>query len=166
MPPDLDIYVISGSRDRETIERFLASYVDRRTSEDRGDEELMMLPLSSCDSARSLSDYEWEPARSLTHIVERGLDYPRRGFCVYLTSLDASLSRAILSFTDDDRVIFGVSLDDEGAKPENFEKAKRLMHQMAREFAGQMGFIGVEEPPPLKHQEESHERWVHSWVAD
>jgi hypothetical protein len=45
MPPHLDIYVISPARNRETIERFLRPYVDRAASEDRGDEELMMLAL-------------------------------------------------------------------------------------------------------------------------
>jgi hypothetical protein len=43
MPPNLDIYVISHAQDRETIEHFLSAYVDRAASEDRGDEELMML---------------------------------------------------------------------------------------------------------------------------
>jgi hypothetical protein len=43
MPPNLDVYVVSRAQDRETIERFLSTYVDRGASEDRGDEELMML---------------------------------------------------------------------------------------------------------------------------
>ena len=42
MPPCLDVYVVAD-REREVIERFLDGYVDRTASEDRGDEELMLL---------------------------------------------------------------------------------------------------------------------------
>jgi hypothetical protein len=47
MPPNLDIYVISPGRNLEVIEDFLRAYVDRPASEDRENEELMMLALDS-----------------------------------------------------------------------------------------------------------------------
>ena len=150
MPPNLDIYVISPARNRETIERFLAAYVDRAASENRGDEELMMLALDWSGQPSTGDDWNWEPSKNLTHIVDRGLQFPRRAFSVSLKTLDASLAGAVLAFDVDNQVIFGVSMDDEGAKAENLERAKTVLHEMAQTLGATRGFIGVEEPPPLR----------------
>ena len=152
MPPSLDLYVISPERNRETIERFLAIYVDRVASENRGNEELMLVALGA--SGHPLSDddwdaYDWAPSKTLTHIVERGLQFPRRAFAVYLKPLDGSLAGAVLAFDLDNQVIFGLSIDDEGSKSENLGRAKALLHEMAEGFRATRGFIAVEEPPPL-----------------
>ncbi len=141
--------MISGSRDRETIERFIKMYVDRAASEDRGDEELSILPLGASEHPPDLHSCDWEPSKSLTHIVNRGLEHPRRAFCVYLKPLDRSLEWAILGFTTDDKVVFGISFDDEGAKVENLEKGKALLHEMATALEACEGFIGVEQGAPL-----------------
>jgi hypothetical protein len=162
MPPELDIYVISEARNFETINRFLDLYVDREASEDRGDEELMILPLDIQGDPSEVRDWDWEPAKSLTSIVERGLQYPRRAFTVYLKQQDASLERAILSFTPDDKVIFGVSIDDEGAKPENLERAKNLLHEMAERLHGHAGLIAVEQPPPWTENPSHPNLWIFS----
>jgi hypothetical protein len=165
MPPNLDVYAISSARDRETIERFLTMYVNRATSEDRGDEQLMILALEASGKSSNADDWDWEPSESLTHIIERGLQYPRRAFSVYLKAQDASLAGAILSFTTDDQVIFGVSLEDEGAKPENLERAKMLLHEMVKAFGGHRGFIGVETPPPSRGVSDAPKILVYSWEA-
>jgi hypothetical protein len=166
MPPLLDVYVVSNARNREMIERFLDHFVDRKGSEDRSDEELMLLPLGANVAPCRLQDWDWEPSKTLTWIVERALQHPRRAFTVYLKQLDPSLERAILSFSPDDKVIFGVSLEDEGAKPEVFEKAKSVAHQMACEFEGRTAFIGAEEPPPWPDDAKNFNRWVYSWAAE
>src|ERR1035438_5274323 len=124
-------------------------YVDRAASEDRGDEELSILPLGASEHPPDLHSWEWEPSKSLTHIVDRGLEYPRLALCVYLKPMDWSLEWAILGFTTDDRVIFGISFDDEGGKVENFERGKALLHEMARVLGACEGFIGVEQGAPL-----------------
>jgi hypothetical protein len=165
MPPDLDVYVISPARDRETIERFLNAYVDRAASEDRGDEELMMLALNSSGQQSSGDDWDWEPSKSLIHIIERGLQFPRRAFYVHLKAQDASLTGATLGFDADNQAIFGVSMDDECAKTENLERAKILLHEMAQALGGSHGFIGVEEPPPLRGTRHAPKMLVYSWIA-
>ena len=86
----------------------------------------------------------------MTHIVERGLQFPRRAFSVHLKTRDTTLAGAILAFDTDNQVIFGVSIDDEGAQTENLERAKILLREMAQALEGSHGFIGVEEPPPLR----------------
>lgn len=74
MPPDLDINVVSRARDRATLERFLENYVDRATRQDRGDEELMMLPLGASEEPVGSAFWDSEPAEDLNHIVKRGLE--------------------------------------------------------------------------------------------
>ena len=165
MPPNLDVYVISPARNRETIECFLNAYVDRAASEDRGSEDLMLVALDSSGQPSSGDDWDWEPSTSLTHIVERGLQLPRRAFSAYLKTLDASLAGAILAFDVDNQVIFGVSIDDEGAKAENLERAKVVLLDMAQAFGATHAFIAVEEPAPLRGRKESPPKiLVYSWL--
>jgi len=149
MSPDIDILVVSYARDRATIERFLQDYVDRAASHDRGDEELMMLPVGAREEPVGSNFWEWEPARNLNHIVQRGLDEPPRAFYVYLKTLDKSLSGATLGFTTDGRVIFGLSINEGGAKPENTARAILFVHKLAAAYGGERGWIGVEMLPPL-----------------
>ncbi len=148
MPPDLDIYGLTKHRDASTIDRFLDAYVDRVKSWDRGDEELMMEPLLLTSPLTGVDAYEWEPALTLSHIIERGLASPRRAFTVYLVPTRADLTRVILSFTADDQLVLGVSLDDEGAKPENERRAREIVVQLVEEYACHSALILVESPPP------------------
>lgn len=149
MPPALDIYVRCPRRDRETIERFLDTWVDRATSEDRGNEDLMLWPLGATRNPDTHDNWEWEPAQTLSHIVNRGLDKPARAFTVYLATIDPSLVGAMLTFTADDQVIFGLSIDDEDATEENLTTARSLMDRLATDFDADAGYIVCEEPPPL-----------------
>lgn len=156
MPPDLDIYVLVKNRDKETLERFIDAYVDRNASEDRGDEELMMLPLwlsnekitLEDEEGLSSDDYDWELAQTLTNILERGLHFPRRAFSVYLKPKEKHLSGATLSFTADNQLILGLSIDDEGALPENEKQARKILTKLMQQFNGKAGLIIVEWPPP------------------
>jgi hypothetical protein len=109
-----DVYVISPARNIEAIERFLDAYVDRTASEDRGDEELAMLALDPSGRPTSGDNSDWEPSKTLTRVIERGLQFTRSAFSVSLKSRDVSLAGAALAFDVDDQVIFGVSMDDEG----------------------------------------------------
>lgn len=153
MPPDLDIYVISESRDRDTLERFIATYVDGEANENCVDEELMMLPLDATDDPAEIVQWDWEPAITLTHILGRGLDRPRRAFTVYLKPKDNAMDRVILAFTADNQVVFGLSIDDADENPENINLAKQLLHTLAESFNGHLGVIASEAPPPLWEKE-------------
>jgi hypothetical protein len=148
MPPDLDIYGLTKHRDTTTIDRFLDTYVDRAKSWDRGDEALMIEPLLPTPPLTGLDAFEWEPALTLSHIIERGLALPRRAFTVYLIAKQADLTRVTLSFTADDQLILGLSIDDEGAKPENERRARELLVQLVEGYACHSGLILVEDPPP------------------
>jgi hypothetical protein len=159
----LDIYIASRARNLATVERFIDDYVDRTKSEYRGSEELMMIPLNATASPDRVEAWDWEPARTLTHIIKRGLDKPYRAFSVRLETRDPSLSSATLAFTTDDQLILGLSIDDEGAVPENASRAKLLLHKMAAAYAAERGWIGVEMPPPLRRNPDQSEIVIYDW---
>lgn len=145
----LDVYGLTATRDRPTIQAFLDTYVDQAASEDRGDEELLLRSRTHRDADTGLDDWDWEPAQSLAHIIERGLDYPRRAFNVYLISRRKDIDRVILGFTTDDMLVLGLSVEDEGATPESEEQhAKDLLDEMMAQFHCHMGTILLETPPP------------------
>ncbi len=58
------------------------------------------------------------------------------------------LTSVILGFTADDQLVLGLSIDDEGMRPENETKAKDLLHRLAEQYGCHLGLVTVEEPPP------------------
>lgn len=80
--------------------------------------------------------------------MQRGLDVPRRSFTLYLTAKHTELSRVVLGFTRDDKLVLGVSVDDEGELPEKLVIARRWLRSLASDFGCLFGAIFVEEPPP------------------
>jgi len=107
----------------------------------------MILPLQAMEEPGRLTDWDWEPARDQSRIIQCGLDKPPRAFTVCLKTRDRSPFDATLAFTTDGRMI--LSTDDEGATPEKTTRAKLLVHQLAAAYEGERGWIGVEMPPPL-----------------
>ena len=145
----LDIYGLTRHRDEATIARFLDAYIDPAANEDRGDEDLLLeaLPPAGEDPAGQ-PKYESEPAISLSHSLQRGLDYPRRSFTLYLEAKDPSLDRVILSFTNDDQLVVGLSIldDDPGEGPDR--RARDLLNELAQRFDCHRGVVLLEEYPP------------------
>lgn len=164
MPPLLDVYILTQERNIETLNQFLDFYVDKKANMDRGDEELMMLPLGSATTPRELDEWEWIPALNLNNMIRKGLDYPRRAFTIYLPPAHQSIERAIVAFTQDDHLILGISIEDEEKSDANLELAKSFLHQLANSFNGIEGFIAWEEPPPLLQTEfSSHAQQIYMW---
>ncbi len=147
MPPNLNVYLLIRHRNFEMINQFIADCVDRLASENRGDEEIRMLPLSVT------AEDEWEPSLTLTNVVQRGLSYPRRAFLVYLKPNNPEFAYVILGFTVDDQLIFGLAIDDAGQKLENLIRAKALLEDIGLRYQAYLGLILVEMPPPLSEHE-------------
>jgi hypothetical protein len=169
MPPDLEIYVISRRRNRETIDRFFHAYVDRAASESRR-RGLMLLPLGAEGYPKGVGNWDYEASGSIDEDVERGLARPRRAFAIYLRPKDPSLVKATLAFTVDDQVVFGLAIDDAEDKPENIERAKILLHELAEALGGHLGRVIFEGPPPLFGDNEPFRVWdnwrVYSWPSE
>ncbi len=164
MPPCLDIYILTRDRNIETLNRFLDLYVDREASMDRGDEEIMMLPLNSATELQEFDEWEWIPAVNLNHMIMKGLDYPRRAFAIYITPTNRNIERVIMAFTQDDQLVLGLSIDDGDESDAKLDVAKSLLHQLENNFNGIKGFIACEAAPPL-HQEEfsSSSDYLYTW---
>jgi hypothetical protein len=143
-----DIYGLTRHRDLDTINRFLDEYVDRAKSDLHGDDEIGLEPLNPAVEGNA---WQWEPAVSLTHIVERGLAHPRRAFTSYLDSKRADIERVMLGFTRDDQVVLGFSAEPRYSDSEELEDAR--VRQMLADLAGayhcHLGLILLETPPPL-----------------
>jgi hypothetical protein len=52
----------------------------------------MIRSLNASDESLGSDDWDWEPAESLTHMVDRGFQYRRRAFAVYLKPQDVRLA--------------------------------------------------------------------------
>lgn len=171
----LDIYGLTSYRDEGTLNHFIDTYVDRDAAEDRlSDDLLTLIPLGrKHDAGRYLSneahsealqkdaryrkqwyEHEMEPALSLANVVKRGLDYPRRSFTVYLPHRRKDLhleSSAIIRFTVDDHVIFGLGMRD---TDKNIKRARRdLLPSLMAGYKCKMGMVAVEFPPPISEHE-------------
>jgi hypothetical protein len=144
----LDVYALTRHRDAATIQHFLDAYIDQAANEDRGDEELLLdaLPTASAESQPSAAS-EWEPAVSLSHSVQRGLDYPRRAFTLYLQPKDPSFDRAMLGFTGDDQLVVGLSISDDGLAATE-PRARQLLDKLAHHYDGYLGAVLLNEYPP------------------
>jgi hypothetical protein len=149
---DLDIYALTTHRDRRTITRFLNEWVDVQAAEDRGNEELMLLPLGETEESLGPFEYEWEPAQTLTHSIQRGLDRPPRAFRIYLASKQPSVLSVYLAFTLDDRLVLGLSMytDDQ---QETLDAASMLLNDLVARYHCSLGMIVVEEAAPLSERE-------------
>jgi hypothetical protein len=90
----------------------------------------------------------------VANLVKRGLDYPRRGFSVYLPHRRKDLhleNSVIISFTVDDKVIFGLGMRDTG---NNIRRARRdLLPSLMSDHKCPIGMIAVEFPPPISERE-------------
>ena len=169
MSANLDIYCLTRHREIETINRFLDEYVDRAASEDRGSEEFYMDPLYASPQGEGNWEEEWEPALTLSHMIQRGLDHPRRSFSVYMDTQSAlNMTGALMHFTSDDQLVLGLSIGDKGGDPdgertdrESELRAKAILERLAEQFDCHLGWITVEDPPP--HSEaEFKEAWKKS----
>jgi hypothetical protein len=149
---DLDIYALTTHRDRPTITRFLNEWVNVHAAEDRGDEELMLLPLGETEESLRTIEYEWEPAQTLTHSIQRGLDRPPRAFRIYLASKQPSALRVYLAFTLDDRLVLGIKMYNDDQQ-ETLDAASVLLNDLAARYHCWLGMIVVEQAAPLSEPE-------------
>ena len=109
----------------------------------------MMLPLSASGAPEVVDDWEWEPALTLTHAIQRGLDRPSRAFLLHLKPRGSLVDGVTLGFTAHDHVVFGVSVHDPFGRDDRLEVAKELLAKLAHEFQGERGYVACGMPVPL-----------------
>jgi len=142
MPAYLDICGLTNERNKQLIEKFLREYIYREKIEDRGDEDLMILKLEYHQNPSGKNDdnnFDWEPAKTLTNTIKRGLDYPRRCFYVCYPSDHEIVNFAWLQFTTDDKLILGLSVSIE--KESNLVLSKSLLNHLKENYHCHLGMI-------------------------
>jgi len=151
--PNYDIYVLSNLRDQRSINHFIEQYCNRTELEDRTDEELMVLPLGVMNEDNmQINDYDWIPAINIENVINIGTNKPVRAFRFYLPSTKSNLSRIILAFTSDNKIIYGISIEIE-EEHASLINAEEILKNLYEEYKGINGGIFYEEPPSLDSTE-------------
>ncbi len=150
MPPCLDVYALSAQRNMGMIDAFLNMYAedDARST---GPINPLAIPTDFIGSESSeWRDDEWEllEFESAGRAVEFGVSRSNRAFRIYLPSRRPWMN-AILAFTQDARIIFGVAVDDPFEGPDGLEFAQSTQRQLALLTNAAHSWIAFEEPPPL-----------------
>lgn len=151
MPSTIDLYGLTKYRQESYIFQFLDTYVDRAAEEERQDEELMIMPIESTSGLTEPSGWDWEPARTLSHVIQRGLDIPLRAFTVYVASKHNSVQHAVISFTSDEQLILGLTINDRQKGVDTV--AGGLLVQIMEQYRCHLGLIIAEMPPPSNQAE-------------
>ncbi len=144
-----DVYVLSALRDSQNINRFIDVYSDRSSVEDRGNEELMVMPIGITDENNmSLGMYDWIPAININNVIRIGTSQPIRAFRFYLPSVISDISTIIVTFTADNKIIYGLSIDIEDEE-KSLILAGNYLKEIYGAYAGIVGGVFYEESAPL-----------------
>lgn len=136
----IDIYTISDNRNKENIEKFLLKYADRKIIETTKDFEVDIL---------NNSEYRNIKLKSFNGLIELGLSDLKNCFTIYLSSNILEIKSVILSFTEDGKMIFGISIDENN----NYEFAKKLSIELKSNNSGIESFFDIESIPAKSMKE-------------
>ncbi len=149
--PYIDIYTLTNNRDKKTIESFLSNYTDREAIEDQKDGELMILPNDrNRKSINSDEKYVWTKAISVTNSINIGLADSENCFTMYLSSNKKDIDLVILTFTQDGKLILGLSIfeyQDDDSTIDNYELAETLCRKIENDYSGVFSYFGLEASP-------------------
>ncbi|MFM2387580.1 MAG: hypothetical protein RL660_2337 [Bacteroidota bacterium] len=163
--PYIDIYVLTSNRERRTLEKFLDEYTDRESIEDMHDSEINMLPKDRSYLEVNSEDYIWIKAETLTNCIDIGLSNPSNCFTLYLRSKHREINLVILSFTQDGKLIVGLSIFeyiDAEQTIDNYKFAKELKDEMYRNYNGSLAYFGLEASPA--HTEEEFKKQTLTFI--
>jgi hypothetical protein len=112
--------------------------------------ELSVLPAdyTGTEDALEAGDWDFLRVRSLDDIIDAAVAKPERAFRAYVPAF-APLCGALLCFTRDGGVIFGISVDDPLNQPEAVAEARDRLAELMRVVGGGIGWAIHEERPPL-----------------
>ncbi len=130
-----DIYVLTESRTAEVVQSFLDTFLPKR--EEQADE--YELPLNADNPVAIL--------QSAQEVIDHCVAHPFEKHAIYWrNTVEAEPIIAMIFFTDDGKLILGLSVDDESLEREFFQRLKRFAQS-------ETGYITYENPPPLNSEE-------------
>ena len=126
MPPYFDVYVLSPDRSAKDAERFLDAFVPQR---------------EPSTSEYEFPQYAEQPQlviRSAREAIHHCEAYPDKAHSLYFRNLGAGPAHAMLFFTSDGALIFGLSV---------VERADEWFARLKELTGSKIGYVTFEEPP-------------------
>ena len=138
-----DIYGLSMGRDESTIEAFLRHFCYRDHIEPLQDQWLQAWPKEQYHIPELIE----LPLTSIADMVAYAMRHPTHGFVFYnQVALRTSVKSAIVKFTYDGKVVFGVSIS-------NADQALTVEAEIKQVTQAYKSFIAVEYPPANDEEE-------------
>lgn len=150
VPPCLDVYALARVRSKDVMSNFLSSYVDLDEPGVGPGLELTVLPPGFDGHEHDLPLEDWLdlPVSTLDEAVAHGMNDQARAYRLYLRARQPWCG-ALLAFTVDGGLIYGVSVDDPFDEPEALAEATNLMRELLITTESERAWIVWEDPPPL-----------------
>lgn len=134
----LDIYGLSDKRDKETIEIFLSEFAYRDKIEDRAGDIVTIFSNKKYNVNKEDISIE-----TTTDLIDVGVKNSDKGFCAYFQSgLKPDITSLLLKFTYDNKIIYGVSVDES-----NKTGAMNVSEKLIKDFHVKDVSIEFENPP-------------------
>jgi hypothetical protein len=148
----LDIYGLSDKKDNKVIELFLSEFTYRDQIEARAGDIVTIF------SNEKYNVYKEDIAiETTTDLINLGVRNRNKGFCAYFhRGLKPDITSLLLKFTYDDKIIYGVSVDES-----NESRARDVRDKLITDFCVKDVSIEFENPPADDEAEfyENKEAW-------
>lgn len=133
-----DIYGLSDKKDKELINKFLSEFAHRDQIEDRSGDIVAIFSDQNDDA-----NQENIAVETTTDLIELGVKTFNKGFVAYFhKGLKPDITSLLLKFTYDNKIIYGVSVDQN-----NKTEARNVRDKLIRDFHVKDVSIECEFPP-------------------
>jgi hypothetical protein len=154
MPPFYDIYGLSERRDIETTEIFLNHFCYRDKVEDRDKHEIGIFKNDKYGVDELIIQI-----KTLSEVIEYAVNNRKQCFVFYIGDyLKKNIGHIILKFTYDEKVIFGISIEEKiltenGQLVDNYEEALIIEKEISKLTNATKTSIQFEYPPSDTEEE-------------
>lgn len=145
-----DIYGLSLRRDETTVERFLKHFCYRESIEPISEKWIQV----QSSEKYQVSEVEL-PLNSIAEMLEYAICNPTHCFVFYnQVALKAEIKCIILKFTWDEKIVFGISIEEWTASgTDNYLQARIIEAEIKLITESYKSYISVEYPPASDEEE-------------
>lgn len=164
MPNYYDVYVLSESRDKRTVEKFLNQFCFRDKIENIEEQEIAVRKNEKYDVEET-----WIKIKTISEVINFGLKESNHGFVFYISdNFKEDISHIILKFTFDGKIIFGVSveesrIDENGRLVDNYGRALNIERLISELTDARKTSIQFENAP--SDDEEEFDKEIEVWKS-
>lgn len=164
MPNYYDVYVLSESRDKRTVEKFLNQFCFRDKIENIEEQEIAVRKNEKYNVEET-----WIKIKTISEVINFGLKESNHGFVFYISdNLKEDISHIILKFTFDGKIIFGVSveesrIDENGRLVDNYGRALNIERLISELTDARKTSIQFENAP--SDDEEEFDKEIEVWKS-